>query len=60
MIVSARGSKVTVTVNGKVSADIDDPKGRRKGRIALQVHGGQDCLVYFKDIEIDGAPLAAE
>jgi Domain of Unknown Function (DUF1080) len=60
MTVSARGEKVTVTVNGKVSAAIDDPKGRRRGRIALQVHGGQDCLVYFKDIEIDGTPLAAE
>jgi hypothetical protein len=60
MTVAAHGTKITVTVNGKVSAEIDDPKGRRKGRIALQVHGGQDCLVYFKDIEIDGTPLAAE
>lgn len=57
MTVSARGTKIIVTVNGKVSAEIDDPKGRRKGRIALQVHGGQDCLVYFKDIEIDGVPM---
>ena len=42
-----------VTVNGKVSAEIDDPPSRRRGRLALQVHGGQDCLVYFKDLEID-------
>lgn len=52
MTVTARGPKITVTVNGKVSAQIDDLQGRRQGRIALQVHGGQDCLVHFKDLEI--------
>ncbi len=57
MTVAAHGPRITVTVNGKVSAAIDDPKGRRKGRIALQLHGGQDCLVYFRDIEIQGAPV---
>ena len=29
----------------------DDP-GRTEGRFALQVHGGQDVDVFFKDIEI--------
>lgn len=60
MTVSARGTKIKVTVNGKVSAEIDDPKGRRQGRFALQVHGGQAGLVYFKDLEIDGEPVGAE
>ncbi|RYD72199.1 MAG: DUF1080 domain-containing protein [Verrucomicrobiaceae bacterium] len=57
MTVSAEGSKVTVTVNGTKTADIDDPKGRKEGRLALQVHGGQDVLVYFKDLEIRGEPV---
>jgi hypothetical protein len=57
MTVAARGTKVTVTINGKISADIDDPQGRLKGRLALQVHGGQDCLVYFKDLEVQGEPV---
>ena len=58
MTVEALGPKITVTVNGKISAQIDDPKGRMKGHLALQLHGGQEGLVYFKDIEIQGAPLA--
>lgn len=58
MTVAAHGTKITVTVNGKISAEIDDPQGRRKGRIALQLHGGQDGLQYFKDLEIQGEPVA--
>jgi hypothetical protein len=57
MTVSAEGTKVKVTVNGHTTAEIDDPKGRKQGRIALQVHGGQDGLVYFKDLEIRGEPV---
>jgi hypothetical protein len=57
MTVSARGIKIVVTVNGKITAEIDDPKGRRKGHLALQLHGGQDGLVYFRDIEIRGEPV---
>ena len=36
------------------SAELKDDPGRREGRFALQVHGGQDCEVWFKDIEIKG------
>lgn len=57
MTVAAHGTKIVVTVNGQKSAEIDDEKGRRTGRLALQVHGGQDVLVHFKDIEIQGEPL---
>ncbi len=59
MTISAQGTKIVVTVNGKVTAEIDDPQGRRKGRIALQLHGGQDGLQYFKDLEIQGQPVPA-
>ena len=52
MIVSAHGRDIVVTVNGKKSAELKNDPGRRFGKIALQVHGGQDCDVWFKDIEI--------
>jgi hypothetical protein len=58
MTVEARGTKITVTVNGKVSAQVDDPQGRSKGRLALQLHGGQEGRVYFKDLEIQGTLVA--
>jgi hypothetical protein len=57
MIVTAFGNKIVVTVNGQKSAEIEDEKGRRKGRIALQLHGGEEGLIYLKEIEIQGAPL---
>ena len=42
-----------VHVNGMKSAEIpDDTKGRTEGRFALQVPGGPDGEVWFKEIEI--------
>ena len=58
MIITANGAKIVVTVNGQKTAEIDDEKGRRKGRIALQLHGGQDVLVYFQQVEIQGVPVS--
>jgi hypothetical protein len=52
MTVSAHGKRITVDVNGYQSAELLDDPGRTEGRFALQVHGGQDVDVYFKDIEI--------
>lgn len=52
MSVSARGGHIVVHVNGIKSAELNDDPGRREGKFALQVHGGQDCEVWFKDIEI--------
>jgi hypothetical protein len=52
MTVSARGGHIVVQVNGLQSAELKDDPGRREGRFALQLHGGQDCEVWFKDIEI--------
>jgi hypothetical protein len=57
MTVTARGGDITVTINGTVSAELkNDPGKFRKGPLALQVHGGQDGLVYFKDIEVMQLP----
>ena len=52
MTVSARGGHIVVHVNGIKTAELKDDPGRREGKLALQVHGGQDCEVWFKDIEI--------
>lgn len=53
MTVSAHGGHIVVTINGKTSAEVKDDKGKwREGPFALQVHAGQEGLVYFKDIEV--------
>ncbi len=53
MVVSARGGDITVTVNGVKTAELkNDPGKWTKGHIAFQLHGGNDMLVMFKDIEI--------
>jgi hypothetical protein len=52
LAVVALGDRVVVQVNGKTTAEVRDDPGRKKGRIALQLHGGQDVDVEFKDVEI--------
>jgi hypothetical protein len=53
MVVSAQGGDIEVTLNGVKTADLkNDPGKWTKGHIALQLHGGNDMLVMFKDIEI--------
>jgi hypothetical protein len=54
MTVSARGDRIVTDLNGVQVTQIKDEKGRKEGIIALQVHGGQDVEVYFKDVEILG------
>ena len=57
MVVTARGRNVTVHINGTKTAELKKDKGRLRGFIALQLHGGQDMEIYFKDIEIKGVPV---
>jgi hypothetical protein len=52
MTVSAHGGDIVVTVNGKETSRLKNDPGRAFGKFALQVHGGQDCDVWFKDIQI--------
>ena len=53
MIVSAHGTHIVTFINGAQSVELkNDTKSRREGHIALQLHGGADVEVYFKDIEI--------
>ena len=55
MIISAYGGDITVTVNGLKTAELRDDPGRREGHIGLQLHGGADMHVEFKNIEIHEA-----
>jgi hypothetical protein len=50
--IRAAGPNVTVLVNGRETARLENDPGRRTGVIALQLHGGMEMDVAFKDIEI--------
>ncbi|MBN1420603.1 MAG: DUF1080 domain-containing protein [Planctomycetes bacterium] len=52
MVVSAHGRRIVVHVNGRKTAELVDDPGRLEGHLALQLHGGMDMDVSFKDIEI--------
>ena len=52
MVVVANGRRLTVQVNGHTSAEVLNDPGRLAGKIGLQLHGGQDVEIYFKDMEI--------
>lgn len=51
-IITARGSQITIFLNGLKTVDINDPEGARSGIIALQLHKGQNMTISFKDILI--------
>jgi hypothetical protein len=50
MDLTAIGNRYIVKLNGKTITAIQDEQGRREGRVALQLHGGMDMKVEFKDI----------
>ena len=52
MTVHAHGRRIATDVNDHRAAELRDDPGRTEGHFALQLHGGQDVEVYFKDIEI--------
>jgi hypothetical protein len=49
---SAIGRNIIVKINGVVSTELKNDKGRLKGHFGLQLHGGQDMHVEFRDIMI--------
>ena len=49
---SAIGRNIIVKINGVVSTELKNDKGRLKGYIGLQLHGGQVMHVEYKDISI--------
>lgn len=50
MEVSAKGSNYLVKLNGKLVTSITDPQGRAEGVLGLQLHGGMDMWVEFREI----------
>ena len=50
--VNARGKNVTVKINGVVTAELTDDPGRTEGYFGLQLHGGMDMHVEFKELWI--------
>ena len=52
LAVIAIGGRVVVTLNGYKTAEIADAGGKPGGRLALQVHAGQDVDVRFKEMEV--------
>ena len=51
MSIDAHGDRITVYLNDVKVTELKGDVGRRKGHLALQLHGGNDMLVMFKDIE---------
>lgn len=52
MTVYALGRRIATDLNGGRISELRDDPGRSEGHLALQLHGGQDVEVYFKDLEI--------
>jgi hypothetical protein len=53
MWVSAHGNRLVVHVNGRRTADVtDDRQTRNSGLIGLQLHGGQEMDVEFKELAL--------
>jgi hypothetical protein len=50
MWVSAHGSHYVVKLNGVTVTDIEDPQGRPEGAVGLQLHGGMDMKVEFRNL----------
>ena len=51
LTVSAHERRTVVRMNGRKSAELRDDPGRTEGRLALQLHGGQDMFVEFREIQ---------
>lgn len=52
MSIVADGPRIVVHVNGHRSAEIVDEEIRRRGHFALQLHGGMQMHVAFRDVEM--------
>ena len=51
LTVSAWDNRTVVHMNGHQTAELKDDPGRTEGHFALQLHGGQDMDVEFRNIE---------
>ncbi|MDR3634225.1 MAG: DUF1080 domain-containing protein [Isosphaeraceae bacterium] len=51
--ITAVGSKVRTSLNGKPCAELDDPSGAKRGVFAFQLHSGGPTEVRFRDIRLE-------
>jgi hypothetical protein len=51
--IEAVGSRVRTWINGQPCVDLDDPEGRRRGVIALQIHSGDAMEVRFRNLQLE-------
>lgn len=57
ILVTAIGDDLTVSLNGVLVTELlNDTKGRKEGHIALQLHGGMDMKVEFRDLAVFELP----
>ncbi len=56
----AIGRHVVVKINGVTSSELKNDRGRTKGHFGLQLHGGQEMRVEYKDIVIQEIDSKAE
>ena len=57
LLITAVGDDIAVSLNGvRVTELLGDKKCLKEGHIALQLHGGQDMRVQFKDLSIMELP----
>ncbi len=54
--VTALGRRLVTHLNGHLVSLLPEDPGRLRGRIGLQVHGGQDVEVRFRALQILGPP----
>jgi hypothetical protein len=60
LVIAAKAGHVKVTLNGLTTAEIKDDPSRPAGQLAMQMHAGNEMLVMFKDIEVQGEPKKGE
>jgi putative membrane-bound dehydrogenase-like protein len=54
--IRAEGSRIQTFINGKLCVDLDDPSGKHRGIVALQLHSGGPTEVRFKNLKLEVLP----
>lgn len=49
---AAYGDRLVQMLNGFCTSDIIDKECEKTGKLGLQMHGGTDCEMFFKDFEV--------
>jgi catechol-2,3-dioxygenase len=57
--VLAVGHRIWTAVNGTVATHVEDPKGERAGKLALELHFGGPQTVRFRDLKVIRNPPIA-